>query len=84
MKDKLQKVRSFLMVAVSLIALTFANSASAAYDIVTESSGTISFAPGVLVTAIITGVIAAVASAAALVVISLGVRWLFRMLKGAK
>lgn len=66
------------------VALGSSTPASAAYDIVTESSGTISFAPGVLVTAIITGVIAAVAASAALVVISLGVRWLFRMLKGAK
>lgn len=52
------------------------------YDIVSVASdGTISFSPGSLVVAIITGAIAAVASAAALVVLSIGVRWMYRLVK---
>ncbi|HEX2980572.1 MAG TPA: hypothetical protein VHO48_09955 [Anaerolineaceae bacterium] len=59
--------------------------ARAAYTVVTEDgSGNITFAPSGMVTPIITGVVAAICAATALVVLWIGARWLYRALKGAK
>ncbi len=56
--------------------------ARASYDIVsTDGSGNVTFTPGSLVTPILTGVVAAVGSAAALIVLAVGVRWIYRMVK---
>lgn len=74
--------------AMALLALAFLSLAPmvarADYAIVSESSGTVTFTPGVLCTPIITGVVAGVGSAAALVVLWVGVRWLYRVFKGSK
>jgi hypothetical protein len=57
-------------------------SARAGYDIVsTDGSGNVTFTPGSLVSPILTGVVAAVGSAAALIVLAVGVRWIYRMVK---
>lgn len=59
--------------------------ASAQYAIVSaDSSGNITFSPSALVTPVITGVIACVISAAALVLLWIGVRWLYKVLHGSK
>jgi hypothetical protein len=49
-----------------------------------DGSGNISFTPGGLVTPIITGVVAAVTAGAALVLIGVGVRWVYRAIKMSK
>lgn len=73
-------------VAALVAALVFGlgSVAQAAYPIVTESSGTLTFAPSELVTPVITGAVAAVVSAAALVLLSVGVRWIYRLVKGSR
>lgn len=72
--------RAVAFALVTLFALTAP--AWAAYDIVsTDGSGNVTFTPGSLVTPILTGVVAAVGSAAALVVLAVGVRWIYRMVK---
>ena len=60
-------------------------SASAQYAIVTsDSSGNITFSPSQLVTPVITGVIACVISAASLVLLWIGVKWLYKVLHGSR
>lgn len=59
--------------------------AKADYSIATvDSNGNVTFTPGALVVPILTGVAAGIVSAAGLVVLWVGARWLFRVLKGAK
>lgn len=73
--------------AVAVVGLTVlgAAHASAQYSIVSsDGSGNVSFTPSALVVPVITGVIACVAASAALVLIWIGVKWLYRVLKGAK
>ena len=55
--------------------------ASAISDIVTYSNGDVTFVPSALVSPVVTGVIAAVSAGAVLVVISVGVRWIYRQVK---
>ena len=71
-----------LAFAFALLAMLSALPARADYAIVsTDGSGNVTFTPGSLVTPILTGVVAAVASAAALIVLAVGVRWIYRMVK---
>jgi hypothetical protein len=75
--------RGYIALALALLALLNAvPAARAGYDIVTtDGSGNVTFTPGSLVTPILTGVVAAVGSAAALIVLAVGVRWIYRMVK---
>lgn len=83
---KTLKSKLAAVVAAVAVVLSFgAQNAQAAYDIVTsDSNGNVSFVPSALSGPIITAVIAAVGSAAALFVIALGVRWLYKMMRGSK
>lgn len=73
------------VVAVLGLLVLGVQSASAQYAIVSsDASGNITFTPSGLVTPVITGVIACVTASAALVLIWIGVKWLYRVLKGAK
>ena len=73
------RLLGFAFVVLGLLA---ALPARADYSIVsTDGSGNVTFTPGSLVTPILTGVVAAVASAAALIVLAVGVRWIYRMVK---
>lgn len=76
------RVAAFALVAfTAMLALP----ASAEYSIVTaDSNGNVTFDPSGIVAPIITAVVAAVGSAAALFLIAVGVRWLYRMIKGSK
>jgi hypothetical protein len=75
--------RRFCALALAVIALLqTVPSARAGYDIVsTDGSGNVTFTPGSRVSPILTGVVAAVGSAAALIVLAVGVRWIYRMVK---
>lgn len=53
-------------------------------DIVAYSSGAVTFAPENAATPIITGIIAAIGVSAAIYVIWVGLRWVYRLIKGAK
>jgi len=68
-----------LFVALMVAAVVGVTNAQAA--LVTYTSGEVTFTPSEIITPIITGVIAAVGAAASLVVISVGVRWLYRAVK---
>lgn len=69
-------------VAVGTVLLGLAQQkASAIEDIVTYSNGDVSFVPSALVGPVVTGVVAAVSAGAVLVVISVGVRWIYRQVK---
>ena len=73
------RLLAFALIALGLLG---ALPARADYAIVsTDGSGNVTFTPGSLVTPILTGVVAAVASAAALIVLAVGVRWIYRMVK---
>ena len=68
--------------AAAALALAGATSVQAgAMDIVTYSNGEVGFTPENLVGPVVTGVVAAVGAGAVLVVISVGVRWIYRMVK---
>jgi len=59
--------------------------ASAALDdVVSYATGVVTFTPSEVVTPVITGLIAAIGAAAAVFVIVVGIRWIYRMAKGAK
>lgn len=49
-----------------------------------EGTGAVTFTPGFIMTPIIGGVIAAVGAGVALVIIAVGVRWVYRIVKGSK
>jgi len=70
---------------VALVAVLFAlamSAQAAGYTILSaDTDGVITFTPTGLVTPIITGVVACVCAAASLVVLWVGVRWLFRVIK---
>ena len=71
-------------VALCALALSMGNVLAADLVTYTEATGAVSFEPGGVVTPVITGVIAAVGAAAALFIISLGIRWLYKLVRGAK
>jgi len=75
--------RGYIALAMALWALANAVPAARAdYSIVSaDGSGNVTFTPGSLVAPILTGVVSAVASAAALIVLAVGVRWIYRMVK---
>lgn len=52
-----------------------------AYD---SGTGDVTFTPGGLVTPIIAGVIAAIGAGAALMIVTVGIRWVYRTIKGSK
>jgi len=71
--------------AVGAVMLLGAAQAQAQYNIVSsDASGNISFTPSGLVQPIIVGVIACITGATSLVLIWIGVKWLYRVVKGAK
>jgi hypothetical protein len=72
------------LIAGLVAACAFASSASAAIVSYNDGTGEVTFSPGDVVTPVITGVIAAVGAAAALFVIAIGIRWLYRMVKTSK
>lgn len=74
----------YILPAVALLAasgLTHAQSALVAYD---GQTGAVSFTPSVAVTPVITGVVAAITAGLALFVAVVGIRWIYRTLKGSK
>lgn len=81
-----RKLTAAIWAMVATLIVSLGNQAMAdGYTIVTQGTdGTITFTPGTLTVAIIAGAILAVASSAALFVLALGVRWLYRVIKGAK
>ena len=70
-----------LVAAGAVVGAFAASKAQAAMDIVTYSNGEVAFTPENLVGPVVTGVVAAVGAGAVLVVISVGVRWIYRMVK---
>jgi hypothetical protein len=78
------KNRLGLLVASGLALAASANAAATDLVTYTAETGAVTFAPGGVVTPVITGVIAAVTAAAALFVISLGIRWLYKLVRGAR
>jgi hypothetical protein len=72
---------------VALMGLLFVLSLNAhaaglvAYD---DATGNVTFTPGDLVSKVVVAIVAAVGAALAIGIISLGVRWIYRMVKGAK
>lgn len=58
-----------------------AHAALVAYD---DATGAVTFTPGDLVSKVVLAIVAAVGSALAIGIISMGVRWIYRMARGAK
>lgn len=78
----LRKINRAAAGLVALALCLFVNNAQAAYNIVAaDSNGDVTFTPSVLGVPILTAVVAAVGSGAALVVIAIGVAWVYRMFK---
>jgi hypothetical protein len=67
--------------AVATLGLSRAQAAFLAYDAQTQA---VTFDPGAAIGPVITAVVAAVLAGVSLFVIAVGVRWVYRMLKGAK
>lgn len=79
------KSRVLGWVAMAFVAMLFmAPKSAAAIVSYNDGTGEVTFSPGDVVTPVITGVIAAVGAAAALFVIAIGIRWLYRMVKTSK
>jgi len=78
--------KTAVRVALAAVGVAFAvGQASAQYNIVaSDASGNITFTPSGLVQPIIVGVIACITGATSLVLIWIGVKWLYRVVKGAK
>lgn len=75
-------VKKFLRYLMALALLAVSSVPAMAYTFVSsDSNGEVTFAPTGLVTPILTGAIAAVGAGAALVVLSIGVRWVYRAFK---
>ncbi|MBI2517110.1 MAG: hypothetical protein HYV95_09360 [Opitutae bacterium] len=66
-----------------LLLAMFANAHAAlvAYD---DATGAVTFTPGDLVGKVVLAIVAAVSAALAIGIISMGVRWIYRMARGAK
>jgi hypothetical protein len=72
-------------IALLILTLFTMTKAHADYGIVsTDGSGNISFTPGVIVLVLIGVAVATVVSAAALVLVWMGVKWIYRIIKGSK
>lgn len=81
----LKNLKRFKVMLLGLLGLVLFNlPAYAITNIVSYADGEVTFSPGGLVTPIISGVVAAVGAAIALVLIAVGVRWIYKMIKGAK
>lgn len=85
--NKLGKYTSKAKLAIfGAVAAVTTTAAQAQYDFVAQdgTTGEISFDPGSLVAPIVTAIIAAIAASAAIFVLFMGVRMLFRVIKGSK
>lgn len=75
-------MKKFLRYTLALALLAMSSIPAMAYTFVSsDSNGEITFTPTGLVTPILTGAIAAVGAGAALVVLGIGVRWIYRAFK---
>ena len=71
------KFAALLALGLSLMAFN----AQAQSSIVTESGGTVTFTPSAVVGPVITATVAAIAAAATLVILFMGIRWVYRAIK---
>jgi len=81
LRNKFNKLGALVLAAVAVGAMQ-ANAALS--DVVSYASGEVTFAPSNVVTPVITGIIAAIGAAAAIFVIVVGIRWIYRTAKSSK
>ena len=77
----MNRIKKTFAAAAALTAAAGTTVQAGSMDIVTYSNGSVGFTPENLVGPVVTGVVAAVGAGAVLVVISVGVRWIYRMVK---
>jgi hypothetical protein len=70
--------------ALGMLALAYSNAHAAGLVAYDDATGAVTFTPGDLITKIILAIVAAVSAALAIGIIVMGVRWIYKVVKGTK
>lgn len=77
-------LKSKYLAAFAAIALLSSQAHAAGLVAYDDTTGAVTFTPGDLIGKVVLAIVAAVGAALAIGIISMGIRWIYRMAKGAK